>query len=180
MNKEDFLSELKRQLHFLSQEEIMDILSDYEEHFNIGLTKGKSEFEISQELGDPFNIAKDYRSADSKKINGRDSNNRDLKGNNILMGLLLIGFNLIFVLGPLMAVFGVIMAILGVAFGLIFGGFYLYFTGLHFITAFFFNLFFFSVGSLALMAFIFLIKLFIDSCIKYLKWNLSVINKGGF
>lgn len=42
--------------------ELEDIISDYEEHFNIGISKGKSEEEISKELGDPKEVALSYKS----------------------------------------------------------------------------------------------------------------------
>lgn len=40
--------------------EIADIVRDYEEHFNIGISKGKMEEEISAELGDPVELAKNF------------------------------------------------------------------------------------------------------------------------
>lgn len=57
MNKEKFLYRLKAMLSTLSAEECADILYDYEEHFRAGLEAGKTEEEISRELGDPEELA---------------------------------------------------------------------------------------------------------------------------
>lgn len=63
MNKQEFLKELKKNLRGFSQEEIDDILYDYEEHFSIGLSSGKTEEEIANDLGDPKDIAQQYKKA---------------------------------------------------------------------------------------------------------------------
>lgn len=60
MNREEYLKQLKAALKPLPEDELQDILYDYEEHFDIGLSKGKSEEEISAELGDPKEIAKNH------------------------------------------------------------------------------------------------------------------------
>ena len=60
MNREEYLKQLKAALKSLPEDELQDILYDYEEHFDIGLSKGKSEKEISAELGDPKEIAKNH------------------------------------------------------------------------------------------------------------------------
>lgn len=61
MNKKEFIDILKNQLSGLPKEDIDEILYDYEEHFSVGLVRGKSEDEISKELGDPKKIAKSYK-----------------------------------------------------------------------------------------------------------------------
>lgn len=60
MKKEDFLEILKDYLKKgFSEDEIMDILRDYEEYFVDGIIEGKSEMEIIASLGSPKEIAKD-------------------------------------------------------------------------------------------------------------------------
>lgn len=60
MKKEDFLEILKDYLKKgFSEDEIMDILRDYEEYFVDGIIEGKSEMEIIQSLGSPKEIAND-------------------------------------------------------------------------------------------------------------------------
>jgi Predicted membrane protein len=51
MNKKEYLEELSRLLRKLPKEDREDIISDYGEHFAIGLEKGRSEEEISRALG---------------------------------------------------------------------------------------------------------------------------------
>ncbi|MDZ5255118.1 DUF4097 family beta strand repeat-containing protein [Clostridium sp. LIBA-8841] len=63
MTKQEYLNELRRNLRGFSQEEIDDILYDYEEHFSIGLSSGKTEEEIAEDLGDPKDIAEQYKKA---------------------------------------------------------------------------------------------------------------------
>jgi uncharacterized membrane protein len=56
----EYLQALSRALNRLDQAERDDILSDYREHFEIGLSQGKTEKKIAEELGEPESIAKLY------------------------------------------------------------------------------------------------------------------------
>lgn len=60
MNRKGFLNELDMGLGRIPYSEKKEILSDYEEHFNVGLAEGKTEEEIIKKLGDPKKIAKEY------------------------------------------------------------------------------------------------------------------------
>ncbi|NLM05865.1 MAG: DUF1700 domain-containing protein [Tissierellia bacterium] len=60
MNKVGYLNTLRKCLSSLPQDEIEDIIRDYREHFDVGISKGKTEEEISEELGSPVEIAKEY------------------------------------------------------------------------------------------------------------------------
>ena len=54
MKKEDFLEILKDYLKKgFSEDEVTDILRDYEEYFVDGIIEGKSEIDIIQSLGSP-------------------------------------------------------------------------------------------------------------------------------
>ena len=58
MKKEDFLEILRDYLKKdFSEDEVMDILRDYEEYFVDGIIEGKSEIDIIQSLGSPKEIA---------------------------------------------------------------------------------------------------------------------------
>ena len=58
MKKEDFLEILRDYLKKgFSEDEVMDILRDYEEYFVDGIIEGKREIEIIQSLGSPKEIA---------------------------------------------------------------------------------------------------------------------------
>ena len=60
MNKSEFLEILKDYLRKdFSEDEVNDILRDYEEYFVDGIIEGKSDMEIISALGSPKSIAKD-------------------------------------------------------------------------------------------------------------------------
>jgi uncharacterized membrane protein len=61
MNKEQFLSQLRRSLSGIPEEEKKEILYDYEEHFSSGLENGQEEEEIARSLGNPRVLGKSYR-----------------------------------------------------------------------------------------------------------------------
>lgn len=60
MTKTEFLQQLYNHLLPLSQSERNDIISDFEEHFAVGLESGKTEEQICKELGDPYTCALQY------------------------------------------------------------------------------------------------------------------------
>lgn len=53
MNKEEYFEKLTKLLKEMPKDEREDILSDYEEHFRIGMENGRTEEELSRALGDP-------------------------------------------------------------------------------------------------------------------------------
>lgn len=61
MKKKEFLDELKEHLIGLPEEDVNEILEDYEEHFKIGKKKKRKESEISESLGNPKQIAREAR-----------------------------------------------------------------------------------------------------------------------
>ncbi len=71
MNKKEFLDTLKKELknnNILDEDELNDILLQYEEHFYYKLEEGYSEEEITKKLASPIDIAKEYIRP-SKQIN---------------------------------------------------------------------------------------------------------------
>ena len=60
MNKTEFIAALEKQLLRLPKTDRDDILSDYEAHFALGLEKGQTEEEVSEQLGDPAKLAETY------------------------------------------------------------------------------------------------------------------------
>lgn len=63
MNKIQFMQTLRQALPNVSQAELADIMTDFEEHFASGIAHGKSESEICAELGSPYEIAQQYQDA---------------------------------------------------------------------------------------------------------------------
>ena len=53
MTKIEFLQQLYNLLGGLPADERDDIIADFEEHFSVGTSEGKSEEQICSELGDP-------------------------------------------------------------------------------------------------------------------------------
>lgn len=99
MNRDEFLSILKRTLKGLPGREINDILDDYREHFRFGLAEGRTEQEIADSLGDPNSIGKLFR-ADHMVQRANTSSNA---GNLIRATLAVVSlglFNIIFVALP--------------------------------------------------------------------------------
>lgn len=91
MNKKEYLAKLRMYLQGLPISELEDIISDYDEHFNIGISKGKSEEEISRELGDPKEVALSYKT--TLEPNFEESRQEGRKRTNwlpIIVGSLLI------------------------------------------------------------------------------------------
>ncbi|MGN0474011.1 MAG: HAAS signaling domain-containing protein [Acutalibacteraceae bacterium] len=60
MTRKEFLTALNQYLVTLSPEEKADIISDYEEHFRVGLENGKTEEEIASALGSPYDAASQF------------------------------------------------------------------------------------------------------------------------
>jgi uncharacterized membrane protein len=60
MNKKEFMSQLKRALLPLRQSARQEILTDLEEHFKDGASLGKTDLEVSEELGNPKELAQQY------------------------------------------------------------------------------------------------------------------------
>ena len=54
MKKTEYLDLLRYYLDRFPRSMVDEIIGDYEEHFSIGLENGKTEDEISSELGAPF------------------------------------------------------------------------------------------------------------------------------
>jgi len=57
MNKEQFLTLLRIGLKDMPVKEMNELLEDYETHYAFGLQEGRTEEEISVELGDPLELA---------------------------------------------------------------------------------------------------------------------------
>lgn len=187
MTKTAYMDKLKGYLHSLPSEELEDILSDYDEHFEVGLSKGKTAEEISKELGDPYDISRNYINANS--INNLPVSNNN-NNNGILIILLLIAFNIIIVLGPYISIVGLLIGMYISGLSFIFGGIALMlgnafnFIGIisqpHIFTSLGFGIGLSSLGVLTLILGIYLSKLLIILTKRYISWNIEIVNRGGF
>ena len=111
MNKQEYLRLLDRYLTRVTPEERRDILNEYETHFISGKEAGKTEEEISKELGNPKSIGREM-SATSAMDKVEDSKNPNNVINAIIavMGLSILNFFVVFV---------ILTTLLGILFGLI-------------------------------------------------------------
>lgn len=191
MNKKDFFIILEKALINFPQNERSEIMYDYEEHFRFGIESGKTEEEIVIALGDPALIAKQYKANQTIELANTNPSTKNIFG-AVLAAVSLGFFNLVIVLGPFIALVGVIFALFASAIAVIISGVALMiasiaapiFPGIISVplsiplTA----ITLFGVGTSALGILFFIgvynvAKYFSIVTIRYLKWNLSIINK---
>ena len=180
MNKKTFLNEIKTQFSFLSKDELAELMHDYEEHFEAGNLEGRSEEEIAASLGEPRMLAKQFRA----EFLIQEAKKNTTAGNlarAILSAVALGLFNIIIMLGPIMAVFGILIALFAMSLAFLGSGIAIsiasipMFSGLFSATLF--------VGGIALSSFgmiLFIItlaggKLFASLLIRYLQKNVEII-----
>ncbi|MCX6344133.1 MAG: DUF1700 domain-containing protein [Armatimonadetes bacterium] len=123
MNREQFLSQLRLNLGNMPDADKQDILFDYEEHFRIGLTDGKSEEQIAESLGNPRVIGNSYRidAMLSLPKEGGDITAASVS-RAVFASISLTFFNIIFVLGPFFGLLGVLFGMWATAVSLTLAG----------------------------------------------------------
>jgi uncharacterized membrane protein len=114
MNKKEFMEKLDKALAGIPKDEKKEVMRDYEDHFSIGLEKGRTEDEIAKSLGDPASIAKSITAEYSITRAKREPSIKNIfRAIITVTGLGL--FNLIFVLGPLIIAVALLFVAYGVA-----------------------------------------------------------------
>jgi len=190
MTKDRWLEKLKKGLNGLSKEEIEEILSDYKEYFYDALEKGRKEEEVTNSLGDPMKLAKQLK-ADSR-IKTAQAN---MNPQNILKAIFAIVtlslFNLMVMLGPIIAIVGIIFGTAVAGVGILGGGIISFFGMLLFGSSVFTGLGFALTMPLALLLGLFLCSLGImviildfwfgrwifNLLVKYFKFNFDIVKK---
>ena len=182
MNRETFLQELSYHLSALPKEERNDILNDYNEYFENGLLEGKSESEISENLGSPEMIAKELNISNTfAKVEDKMTVSNVMGAIGLTIGLSFLNF--IIVLGPALAIAGILLGGWGASIAFILSPF-LQLIGiiLGFNQAYAFEIFISialsGLGILLLIAMYYVTLFSSKVFIKYCKWNVSVV-KGG-
>jgi uncharacterized membrane protein len=186
MNKIEFIKILKSGLKDLPKEEIDSILADYEEHFAIGKTKKKREDSIAKSLGDPKQIAKQYKvQSVVKQAEEKKSVKNILRA--VFATISLGFFNLVFVLGIFIGLVGTLIGLFGVAMGIVAGGlvglvasiFVSVLPGLFFgipaVAGMFVSIGLIALGVLFFIADCFLAKWFYKLTLAYLKFNVKIV-----
>lgn len=190
MNKNEYLGTLKRLLAGLSEEEIRDILYDYEEHFRIGAEEGKSEEEITAELGNVRDVARMYKSdipIQTTFTTYTEPSNSAFRAIILIIGLGL--FNLIFILGPYIGFAGVLIGFWAAAAGITIGGVVTFIVtlfaplfpsfikmgGLSYPFAFSVSIGLTCLGALLGIGSLYLTRWFFNISMRYMKWNIDTI-----
>lgn len=134
MTREEYIAALKRELGILGDTEVSEICSDFEEHFAVGLSQGKTEHEISAELGDPRSVAETYLSDNIEQASGYRATaqntaavtqavvpprnvEKDLTGPRLFVIL----FNVFFMIWVAVSVYSVIVSFWAATVGLLIG-----------------------------------------------------------
>ena len=189
MNKQEFMGKLSYALVNMPYEEKNDILYDYEEHFRIALEKGKTEEEAAGSLGNPEAIAKAYKA--NAAINKAEADKSVKHITGAVFAVLGLGFvNLVFILGPYLGIVGALLGLFAAAVGIVVAGIVgviaaIFEPVLPGIVSMPVNqgaVIFAMVGAgcLGILMFIgccYLAKLLYTVTIKYLKFNLRIIQK---
>jgi len=187
MNKKEFLGRLSELIKDIPEEEKKDILFDYEEHFRIGLEKGRKEEEIAASLGDPKVVAKQSRvSCILREAEKTTSASNIVRAIFAAVGLGF--FNLVIVLGPAIGLIGILVALFAAAFAITVSGAAVLF-GTLLGPVFAWNVYIpfaavvsiplgiglTALGLLSIIGTFYLTKLFYKLSISYLKMNLQII-----
>ena len=189
MNRDEFIGILRNELSGIPKEEIEDILYDYEEHFEIGIHKGKTEEEIVKELGNPKSIAKSYRA--SIKITEAEKNPNATNLFKAILAAMALGFfNLVVVLAPFIVIVALLFSLYAISVGFIIGGVGSFFgtitapffphrvnIGMNSIASISFGIGLTALGVLIMIGCFYLTKLLYNGTIKYLKWNIDIIKR---
>lgn len=189
MNKEEFMKILKQSLGNMDIYEKEDIFYDYEEHFRIGLEKGKAEEEIIKELGDPRTIGKSYKASAAVEDAIENPSTKNI-GKAILAALALGFFNLVIVIGPFIGLVAVLISLFAVAIAIFAAGVSSIFAEIFHpllssivaiegnpIAVLFLGIGTSALGILCFIGVCYLSKFFYKATIKYLKWNINIITK---
>lgn len=196
MTREEYLATLKRELKTLGENELTEICGDFEEHFSIGLSQGKTEHEISAELGDPRNVAETYLSENIEKTSGYRATaentaavtqavasnplpEKDLTGPRLFVIL----FNIFFMVWVAVSVYSTVLSLWLLTFGLLAASVALFAVLFTVSTAAATGI---ALAAVAVLMFAicsgiinyFLTKLTVYATGEYIKWNTKIYNEG--
>lgn len=106
MNEELFLQQLSIQLKNLPEEDVAEIIADYEDYFAKARANGLSDKEAIENLGTPRDIVQDIL-ATRKSEASSQTNSR-----SVFLAIALILFNVMIVLGPAIGLIGAFFGLL--------------------------------------------------------------------
>ena len=185
MNKSEYLNKLTNELGHMPYGDVKDIIQSMEEHFEEGVSEGRSEEEIAASLGDPAELAQEFKDgAKFKQVMKRRKLSDNFKGPDGRSRIFVILFNVF--LGVwcwvilLAAIFAAFMCLAGDAavIGLIVAGLI---TGVltEFMVPFIFLILTLVCVAVFLIALLILgIKYYAKGLKGYIRWNKNVWNYG--
>lgn len=203
MNKNEYLKKLDILLESLPYDERRDIMYDYEEHFKSGLSDGKTEEEISKELGNPETIAAGYipnlhtREKNNYSTNTTRTTDNTRNGSQYSIGILIgmIFFNLIMI-GLYIACWAVLASFFIVGIALVLSSVAVLIVSVfhspmmyvsipydiitHPFLGFLLFIFIASAGGLIIIGTILLMKLYASFTTKYIEWNKRIVRRDSY
>lgn len=121
MNKTEYLNRLSNELGHMPYGDVKDIMQSIEEHFDAGVSEGRSEAEIAESLGDPKELANEFK--DGAKFNQIMRRRKKVDGGRDGTGrIFVVVFNIFVGVGMWLVLLAAIIAalcILGVDLGII-------------------------------------------------------------
>ncbi len=196
MTREEYIAALKRELGILGEQEVSEICSDFEEHFSVGISQGKTEHEISAELGDPRSVAETYLSDNIEQASGyratakntaavtqavgsNPSAEKDLTGPRLFVIL----FNLFVMVWVAFSVYSVILSFWAATVGLIIAAVALFIAIAAVPASAVAGVLLAGLAVLCFAVFsgilnFFLTKLCVIATKEYVKWNKKIYNEG--
>lgn len=185
MNRKTFLVELDNLLSPMSSEDRTEILYDYQEHIQAAMETGKSEEEAVASLGSPKLIAKELLA--DYYLGKAEVHRTPRNVMRAVMATISLGFfNLVVMVGPIVACIGVLIAVFASAVALIIAPVASEFamligigtSDLPFLDTFFPLLACFGAGLLLLTLALLLGKSFGKLLIRYARFNARIIRGG--
>lgn len=183
MKKKTFLKQLEEELSSLPQDDIDDIIEDYNEYFAEGKKDKRTEEDLVKGLGNPKQLAKNLKAEyHIKKAKEGPSVKNILKA--ILASVSLGLFNIIILLGPVIAAFAVIISLYAVIFSLFVASVAVFAVSFPItflssvivgIAVFFASIALVSVAVLLLLAVNFITKYFLKGLVAYMKLNIKIV-----
>lgn len=177
MNKKRFLRILSGKLQSLSRDDRREILDFYEEYFVEKGNEGLSEQDICSSLGNVNEIARKALTELGYPYNELNVRNSGFTATKFILAVLLIFFNLIFIVGPVVGILGALFGLLAGGLGIAVGSFGVFLTDMAVIDKLSFLGLMLSGGLLLLALMSYLSYGFCVLLKRYILWNIRVIKE---
>ena len=185
MNKTEYLKRLSDELGHMPYGDVKDIIQSIEEHFDEGLGEGRTEEEIAQSLGDPKELASEFKDgAKFNQIMKKRKKLKDYTGPDGRGRIFVVIFNLfvgiamwIILLCAIVAAFCFLAADCGLA-GLIIASLIMGKITEFLVPFIFLALTLICVAVFLIVLLILGIKYYVKGLKAYIKWNKHVWNYG--